>query len=58
MSLSLLQLQTFVEKDWLFTFFCLWINDALEEKSADAFGTALNAAEWAECRMYSVQFLK
>ena len=35
----------------------LWIN-ALKENRADAFGTAYNAATWAECRKYAVEFLK
>lgn len=35
----------------------LWI-EALKENRADAFGTAYNAAAWAECRKYAVEFLK
>ena len=34
-----------------------WIN-ALRENKADAFGTAYNAAVWAECRGHAVDFLK
>jgi hypothetical protein len=32
--------------------------NALEENRADAFGTAYNAAAWAECRKLAVEFLK
>jgi CubicO group peptidase (beta-lactamase class C family) len=35
----------------------LWIN-ALQQGKADGFGTAFNAAVWAECRGYAVPFLK
>ena len=35
----------------------VWI-DALENGTADGFGTAYNAACWAECRGYAAQFLR
>jgi hypothetical protein len=34
----------------------LWIS-ALRENKADGFGTAYNAAVWAECRRHAVAFL-
>jgi len=51
-------------KEWIFpkyragpAGFDLWIK-ALRDGTADGFGTAYNAAVWAECRHFAVGFLK